>query len=493
METLEKTRIETLSSLSINYTVREDEMDGRKHLVVPVVMMVPGVHNGSGGPILHTGEELARWTEAWNGIPVTISHPKKKNKPVSANSPEVLDSSSVGRIFNTVYNDGLKAEAWIDYDKISEMSEEALDSIVRQEPLDVSVGVFSDSETAEEGAEWNGEPYGKIAINYRPDHLALLPGEIGACSWKDGCGIRNNKKGGNTVKDLLKTFQELSQKGFVVSPIVNEAGYREIQENLASKLRDLNQDGVYHYIEEVFDTYIVYSKWLADGGETLYKQGYSIDDNNNIVFDGTQIEVRKKVEYVTNKMRRATRVNNQSNKGGDNMSTEGKSPCCLAKIEKLISNERTHFTEEDKEWLLTQEEGTLDKMFPKEASPPAKAEAPQVNKEEVIETFKGSLTKIEDFTELMPEAMKAEVEGGVKLYKENREALVKSILDNTAEGVWEEAVLVAMDDSTLEKISKTIKTPVDYSAQGAGGGQSAASGEQVELPVEYTDSGKEDK
>ncbi len=486
METIIVQKLQTLRVVANNYTVREETLDGKKHLVVPVVMMVEGVHSGSAGPILHTAAELAKWTEAWDGIPVTISHPEAEGTNVSANSPEVLDASSVGRIFNTVYDDGLKAEAWIDYEKISAKSTEALYAIEAMEPLEVSIGVFTDSEDTE--GEWKGETYDSIAYNYRPDHLALLPGDEGACSWNDGCGIRANQKGG-IVKDLVKTFQELSQKGYVVSLISNEMGYREIQEVLSAKLRDLNTEGVYHYVEDVFDNYIVYSKWADSGGETLYKQGYTMDDNNNITFDGGASEVRKNVEYVTNKMRRAKPVNN-NNKGGKMRTNEN--VCCEAKVDELIANKQTHWMPKDREWLLTQDEATIAKMSPME---PGKVEQSteeiQANKDQVIADYNAGKKTTDDYTKDMPEAMKAEVEGGVKLYKEHRETLVKGIMDNTTD-VWEKDALNAMDDKTLENVSKSIKQPADYSGQAAGGAQ-ATNGEQVEIPVEYASTGKEDK
>ena len=484
------TQFDTLQLLANNYTIREEMLDGKKHIVVPVVMMVEGVHNGSKGPILHTGAELARWTEAWDGIPVTISHPNVDGGNVSANSPEVLDQSSVGRIFNTVYEDGLKAEAWVDYEKISEKSAAALESIENLEPLEVSVGVFNDSEAAEEGAQWNGETYDSVAYNYRPDHLALLPGAKGACSWEDGCGIRVNEKGG-VVKDLLKTFQELSLKGYVVSLIGNEQGYREIQEALQAKLRDLNTDDTYNYVEEVYDDSIVYSEWGSGSGETLYRQGYTLDANGNITFEGARNEVRKKVEYVTNKMKRAARSDNNQTKGG-NMSTN-KNLCCEAKVDALIANKRSHWQASDREWLLLQEEATVAKMSPMEPEREEQtAEEIQANTDKVINDYKASKKTIEDYTADMPEAMKLRVEGGVKLYNENREALVKGIMDHTEKGIWEEDALKAMDDKTLENLSKSIKQPADYSGQAAGGNGQAATGEQVEIPVEYAER-KEDK
>lgn len=478
----------THSIAASDYSIREETLDGKKHLVVPVVMMVEGVHNGSKGPIFHMGSELARWTEAWNGIPVTVSHPVKEGNNVSANAPDVLDSASVGRIFNTTYDNGLKAEAWIDFDKISAKSIEALEAIQNGEPLDVSVGVFNDTEEAEEGAQWNGESYDTIAYNYRPDHLALLPGEEGACSWKDGCGIRTNKKGGDDVKELLTTFQELSEKGYVVSLLNNEMGFREIQEALQVKLQSLNADGKYHYIEEVFDDSIVYSKWADGGGETLYKQGYTMDDSGNIAFDGVRTEVKKKVEYVTNKMRRTTQGIINLNKGGK-MANEG-NLCCEAKVDALIANKRTHWQATDREWLLTQNEATIAKMSPME--PEVVGDTPaaiQANKAAAVEEFKGKLVTIDDYTAIMPEAMKARIDKWTAAEAAEREALVKSITDNSDKLKKED--LEVMSDEVLKGIVESIK-PADYSGMGAGGGQ-ATSGEPVELPVEYSASRKEDK
>ncbi|MHC4123663.1 MAG: hypothetical protein ACYSSI_08840 [Planctomycetota bacterium] len=177
------------------YEIRRETHQGRTHIIVPVIMLKDGVHNGSRGPLLHLSEEYGRVLDAWNGIPVTLSHPKNANgELVPANSPEMIDNDSVGRVYHTSLNGGLRAELWIDEQTCAEKSPETLQYINERRPIDVSVGVFSDEE--ETPGQWNGEAYNAIARNHRPDHLALLPGETGACSWGDGCGIRANQAGG---------------------------------------------------------------------------------------------------------------------------------------------------------------------------------------------------------------------------------------------------------------------------------------------------------
>lgn len=173
-----------------NYTLREERKDGKNYIVVPVVMMREGVHIGSHGAIYHTAEELGKDIEKWNGIPITIYHPKEGDTYISANSPGV---QAVGRVYNVrMVEDKLMGDAWLTEQKMMAASPQALEHIRALLPLDVSVGIYSE-ELAISG-EWNGETYNAQALNYRPDHLALLPGGEGSCSWADGCGIRANEK-----------------------------------------------------------------------------------------------------------------------------------------------------------------------------------------------------------------------------------------------------------------------------------------------------------
>ena len=101
----------------LDYDVKLMVHQEKAHIVVPVVMMVEGVHNGSQGPLLHEITELGKFPESWNGIPVVIYHPEKDGVPVSANSPDIIDTMTVGRVYNTeVDGKKLKAEVWLDED-----------------------------------------------------------------------------------------------------------------------------------------------------------------------------------------------------------------------------------------------------------------------------------------------------------------------------------------------------------------------------------------
>ena len=449
--------MENIKSIQANkYKIKMKDYDGKKHMVVPVVMMVEGVHSGSKGAIYHSEEELSKNPHLWNGIPVTINHPKNDSGFISANSPDV---SNVGKIFNTNYDGKLKSEAWIDIEKIKEQSMEAYNYIKAQKSLDVSVGVFSDD--IKEKGEWNGEEYEAKATNYKPDHLALLPGESGACSWNDGCGIRVNQRMEKEISNFLQT---------------NKKSYTEIIRQITEKLREgesMKSPYIYHYCIEVYDDEVIYEKSEEEKGMKYYKQSYLFKDGE-VEFVGEPTEVEKIVEFK-NKI-------STNQKTIKIMSTE-KSKCFISKVDNLIANEATKFQETDKDWLMEQTEDRLDKLVPKV----------QANREKVIEkelteeNVKIFLSerKLEDVVKLLPEDIQANVQSGLKLRDEKRKSMIEGIQANTAD-VWTKEELEVLSCEKLEKIAKSAKVEVaDYSASvQVNTNKKEESGEEPLLPMD---------
>lgn len=231
---------------SNNYEPRTEMYMGKKHLVVPVVMMVEGVHCGSAGPLFHSIEELGKYPASWNGIPVSIQHPEQDGQYISANSPEVLERQTVGQVFNTrTEGNKLKAECWVDIERIMSISPEAYAYLNSKRPLEVSIGVFTDDIETE--GEWNGEHYSAVATNHRPDHLALLPGGTGACSWADGAGIRiNSKQKGGESLDTTQTNENIvaTVKNATIQPITKYRRKDDVKVDKA-KMDILVQSGVF--------------------------------------------------------------------------------------------------------------------------------------------------------------------------------------------------------------------------------------------------------
>ena len=375
------------STATAGYQIQTRTFQGKKYLVVPVIMMVEGVHDGSAGPLLHTAEDLGKAAHTWNGHPITIGHPEQNGRYVSANSPEQLEHA-VGQVFNTRVEDGrLRGEAWLDEQKLLAVSPVALAYIRQGRQLEVSIGVFTEDEPAE--GDWNGEQYVAIARNHRPDHLALLPGERGACSWEDGCGIRANK-----------------------------------------------QDQVI----------------------TLNNKDDEMKPNEDTTGTVTTEEI---IPEETTTMKRTKSPNINSNNEKEVNMNETKLPCgnCMEKVVALINNERTHFTKADREWLMEQDETTLDKLVPKDPEPV------QVNREQALEVLKDELSNADKAVEILSGEAKDRVEAGLKSYNEKRTDLIQRILANNKD-VWTEDELKEQKSEILEKIAKGIKAPADYSVNG---------------------------
>lgn len=440
-----------------NYQIREEQYNGKTHLVVPVVMMKEGVHNGSEGPVFHTASELGRAIEAWNGIPVVVYHPQDGDQYISANSPQVLERSEVGRVFNAYMEDEkLKAEVWIDVDKMSRVNSYALEMIKKLEPLDVSVGVINDLEVAT--GQWNDEGYKGIARNYRPDHLALLPGVAGACSWTDGCGIRANSEGGVNTS-IHESARALLKEGLVTLQI-NQTGYSEVMGRLQEKLNVMDTDTKYHYLVDCYDEYFVYEVRGLNVDRVMYKQNYSVASDNTVTLNGDAIKVARNVEYIT------------VNKEGKPMAKGIDCKTCAAKVQALIVNEHTPYTVEDKDFLMTFEEAHLDKLMDmartlgenteeiKKLQVNTEVKPVELTKEQMLQALSGNLT-MDEFRALIPGELREQIDTGLKMQANRKAELVTKITANSKSFTKEE--LDSKSLSELEKITSLIPDPVDYS------------------------------
>lgn len=173
--------------------LRREQRDGREYLVSPATLIVPGVLNGSKGPLLYPLDEIRNTADAWNGMPIVVGHPTKDGSPVSARSPEVLDQFGIGDVFRVTVNDKLTAETWFDVLKTESVDSRIIPALKAGKPLELSTGLFTENEAAPAGSVTdNGTAYNATARNYKPDHLAILPDSVGACSVADGCGVLVN-------------------------------------------------------------------------------------------------------------------------------------------------------------------------------------------------------------------------------------------------------------------------------------------------------------
>jgi len=396
-----------------NFTgnVRNDTMEGRDFLVAPMIMMVEGVHEGSEGPLYYPATELQKTPAIWNHKPVVVYHPQERGQGVSACDPDILTNRKVGVIMNTTFEDGkLKAEAWLEVDRMNKVDERIATAIENNETMELSTGLFTDNEEVE--GEWNGESYIAIARNYRPDHLALLPDIKGACSIEDGAGfLRLNEEGDfvmNPAPDVTEKYIRIRQKspglfkegsfrtitvssskgikavagrlkkppkgqeGSLViqtflfdkkkwttarakawvkdhKPTSNEMSHGNIRSLLNSLLRVDNDE---LWVEEVYDDFFIY-----EHAGTYYKQNYK-EEKDSVSFEGEKEEVTKVTEYRT---KSGSFIGNENN---NDFSRKEKIMNKSKIVDALIKNESTQWAEDDKESLMELSEDILNKMSP---------------------------------------------------------------------------------------------------------------------------------
>lgn len=187
----------TLKLAATSYTTRVETFKGREHIVVPVVALVEGVVHAMNAenPELVTAEEFRKAPGGWNGRPIYQGHPvNAQGVPLSGNSPELLELSCIGTVFNAaIRKNKLTMEAWVDVEAATERAPLMLARIRAGKPIEISVGVFV--EPGKEKGVYAGKEYNGTWQEIVPDHLALLEeGDTGACSVEMGCGVRAASK-----------------------------------------------------------------------------------------------------------------------------------------------------------------------------------------------------------------------------------------------------------------------------------------------------------
>jgi hypothetical protein len=185
--------------ITINYSsgkVRWAVRSGRSYVVAPATIIVQGVLNGSQGALFYPNREIHATHRDWQDVPIVVYHPSDPltNQPLSANSPGVLDKSGIGFCCNPSFKGGkLRTELWIDVERAKRVDNRVLDAVNSGHPVELSTGLFTNNEPAPPGSSYNGVPFDYVAKDYRPDHLAILPDQVGACSIADGCGVLINR------------------------------------------------------------------------------------------------------------------------------------------------------------------------------------------------------------------------------------------------------------------------------------------------------------
>jgi len=229
--------------------VRQETLHGRAYLVAPATLIVPGILNGSDGPLLYPEDETARDPSIWNGVPMVVGHPMKDGKPVSARDPQILADNGIGTFYNTGYAGKLQSEAWFDIETTKAYDKQHKTDIYgkasRGEKIELSTGLHVRKEKVP--GTLNGTEYKAIARDYRPDHVAVILDGKGACSVKDGCGIHNeliiNPPSWVEDEDIWQRAKDAAAKNYEVGTDTYWAVVATIYEKMGGKRKTANCGG----------------------------------------------------------------------------------------------------------------------------------------------------------------------------------------------------------------------------------------------------------
>lgn len=266
--------------------VSTQTLDGRDFLVVPVVAVKEMVLNGE----LLLAPQIQESVKLWNDTPVSIVHPIVNGKKVSAKGIEFVEKIVVGRLYNAYFeNKRLKGEMWIDIEKANTLGGDAKALITRfndGEVVEVSTAYYASTDT--ETGTFDGDEYSGVQYNIRPDHLAILPSDVGACSLADGCGApRVNKRG-----DLMPQLKVALQEGESYE-MRNEALENAVREAVIPS----GSTGWYVYLSDIYEGSVVYAITQPDQEVGYFEVSYTIDGDQAVVL-GEAVEVKRAVKYV---------------------------------------------------------------------------------------------------------------------------------------------------------------------------------------------------
>lgn len=297
--------METIVS-NLSQRAQRRTLHNRSFLVASGTLIVPGVLPGTQGPGLYPAEIVNKDPSVWDGMPIVVRHPvNAEGKPCSARRPEIVDSQGIGTVYNTKGGEKLASELWFDealtlaHDAKLEAQYRIMPRLLEGRPIEVSTGLYRQYDEAPDGSVHNGKPYTWVLKGLTPDHLAVLPDQLGACSVKDGCGVHNSAE--TPESWLQRVYRWMTLKGFAA----NQLSHDGLRGKLYSLLRErfggaayAGTDGPSIWISDVFDKFLVYER---DGA--LYRINYKTDLRTETVeLVGEPEEVVRSTTYksVTN-------------------------------------------------------------------------------------------------------------------------------------------------------------------------------------------------
>jgi hypothetical protein len=377
-------------------------------------------------------------------------------------------------MLNTKYEKGrLKSEAWIERSRADKVDQRILEAVKCNEMMELSTGVFVDEDKTP--GKWLKEDYNAVARNYRPDHLALLPDKIGACSIADGAGFLRNEDvslNESSFSNISTALGDAIRKRFKVSS------------GLAEPMGP--------WVQDVYSNFVIFTK---DG--KLWRLGYTTDDTGGVELDkGEPKEVKRVTEYRSVS---GDFVANQNQEKEKAMTEEERKKKL---VDALVGN--AGWVEEDRPVLMALPEKSLEKIksaptptpaptpAPAAAAPaPAPAATPAAVPAANTAPAPAAPTVVtaEQYIQAAPKEVRDVLTNSIGIYNEEKQRLVDIIVANknnsfTKEDLQNRPLGELKNLARLAAGTETAqRPPANYSGQGPVPTGNAAEEEVLALPV----------
>ncbi len=275
---------------------------------------------------------------------------------------------------------------------------------------------------------------------------------------------------------------------------VQELSHDEVRQKLQAEVDKLDepeapQPGVLHYVRDVYDDYFVYEARSEGEPPKLFKQGFTVDDQNNVQLAGEPEEVIEETQYVAAEAQEPT-VNEEATEeetpvDGEPETQEKEVDTMREKqVDALITCEQNTWCEDDREFLMNLDDDKFAKIealaAPKEEEPVAEEvveetatpepETPEVEEEVVEEEPAAEEPKVQTLDDLLANAdqdLRESIEQGQRMLRQQKDELVTGILAIKTNKFTEEQLRAkSMDELTA--LAELGRVEVDFSGKGGG-------------------------
>lgn len=263
------------------------DIDGRSHLVT---VMMPIRGDITMNRKFYPDKQVANSFMQLNLLPAPNGHPVVNGISVPAFHPVANNKHNIGGFLSNPRKKGKRV--FVDFmldEEVANNSDEGKEVIRRiesGEKIGVSTGLSITQVTNKAGQDDFGKDFDQVVAGYNFDHVAILLNEH-AAGEHAGTELVLNEEG----NEILVHNAEWQ---------VNELSTHQLHDKIHNLIRSPSSSDTHTWLMDIFpdSKTFVFSLEAPQQPRKLFKQTYSVDQNDNITLIDDKIEVVRKEEFI---------------------------------------------------------------------------------------------------------------------------------------------------------------------------------------------------